>query len=530
MIIDEFPGSTADSRSFAPAPPAVPRVAGTGFTTVGSIYKSRFSPDKPAILFKGQTVTYAQLNDRVITFANYLRDIGVRPGDRVMLDLGNCPEFLYTYLSVVRNAAIIVPVNPMLTLRELAYVAKDSGAKYLMIGAEVLASHKLTAETVAGELGVRVLVSGPELFSEIAQASREDFDFAPDENAISTFLYTSGTTGNPKAAMLSHKNLVSNAEQVSSHWQITNADSIMCVLPMFHVFSCTLCVLLPLEIGCTINIVEAFSPKTVLSELRDNEITVFMGVPAMLMVMTDVMKKENLHFPKLRFVVYGGASAPAKLFNTLLELGLVPTEGYGLTESSPVLLANPVGKGRLLSCGKPPVGVECRIVDENDNDVPVGEVGELVGRGPNVMQGYYKRTEETATALRNGWLHTGDLAKKDADDYYYIVDRKKDIVIVSGLNVYPREIEEVLYKHPDVKDAAVIGVPDKLRGEAVVAYIVQKDPEKKLRHMEVLFWLRKYLAAYKLPRRICVLESMPRNSTGKILKRVLREQAQREQR
>jgi long-chain acyl-CoA synthetase len=250
-----------------------------------------------------------------------------------------------------------------------------------------------------------------------------------------------------------------------------------------------------------------------------------MGVPAMLMVITEIKKKEGIRFPTLRIAAYGGASTPLQLFNTMVELGIPPSEGFGLTEGSPAVLLNPAGKGRALACGVPISGVECRLVDEDDNDVPEGEVGELIARGPNIMQGYYNRPEETAAALRGGWLHTGDLAKRDADDYYYIVDRKKDMVIVSGLNVYPREVEEVLYKHPDIKDAAVIGVPDKLRGEVVIAYIVPKNPDQHLHHKEILRWLREYLATYKLPRRIVVLADLPRNSTGKILKRLLKEQA-----
>jgi long-chain acyl-CoA synthetase len=499
------------------------------FTTVGSIYKCRFSADKPVVQFKGRTITYSQLDDRVVAHANYLKAAGVRPGDKVILDMGNCPEFLYTYLGVVRNAAVIVPVNPMLTLHELAYIAKDSDAKYLMIGADILKSRNLTPELAARALGVRVIVSGAELSAEIDRAPREDFDLVPDEETISTFLYTSGTTGSPKAAMLTHKNLAGNARQVEEFWHMVASDRVMCVLPMFHVFAFTLCILAPLKAGATISLIEAFAPKTVIAELVEKEITVFMGVPAMLMVITEIMKKENIRFPKLRIVGYGGASTPLQLFNTMVELGLPPAEGFGLTEGSPAVLLNPDGKGRALSCGKPISGVECRIVDENDNDVPPGGVGELIARGPNIMKGYYNRPEETAEALRGGWLHTGDLAKKDEDDYYYIVDRKKDMAIVSGLNVYPREVEEALHKHPGIKDAAVIGVPDELRGEVIIAYIVPKDPGQKPQQKEILHWLRDYLAVYKLPRRIIVMDSLPRNSTGKILKRLLKEQARKEE-
>jgi long-chain acyl-CoA synthetase len=412
----------------------------------------------------------------------------------------------------------------MLTLNELIYIAQDSDAEYLMISEDVLASHKFTPEALATALGVRVIVSDQALAAEIASAPCEDFDLAESAETISTYLYTSGTTGSPKAAMLSHRNLAGNAGQVEEFWKIAASDLVMCVLPMFHVFAFTLCILSPLRAGGTISILETFSPKAVISEILEKGITVFMGVPAMLMVLTEIMKKDNIRFPNLRIAAYGGASTPLQLFNTMVELGIPPAEGFGLTEGSPAVLLNPLGKARALSCGVPITGVECRIVDENDNEVPIGEVGELIARGPNIMMGYYKRPEETAIALHNGWLHTGDLAKKDEDDYYYIVDRIKDMVIVSGLNVYPREIEEALYKHPDIRDAAVIGIPDKLRGEVVIAYVVLKEPGKNIHHKEILRWLRDYLAVYKLPRRIIVIDDLPRNSTGKILKRLLKEQ------
>ena len=499
-----------------------------GFTSIGQIYKENYRADKPAIWFKDETITYGELDDHVIAYANFLKGVGVKQGDKVMLNMGNTPAFLYTYLGVVRNAAVIVPVNPMLTLPELTYIAKDSEAKFMVIAEAILGAAGLTAEAFGEALGVRVFVYNEAMAAEIAKAPREDFDYAENDETVSTFLYTSGTTGGPKAAMLMHKNLAGNAGQAQEFWYVDDRDTVMCVLPMFHVFAFTLCILLPLKAGCTICLIESFAPKTVIAELTEKKISIFMGVPTMLMVITDIMKKERLRFPNMRIAAYGGASTPLVLFNTLVELGLPPSEGFGLTEASPAVLLNPAGKGRALACGQPISGVECRIVDENDNDLPVGEVGELLFRGPNMMKGYYNRPEETAEALRGGWMHTGDLAKRDEDDYYYIVDRKKDMIIVSGLNVYPREVEELLYKHPRIKDAAVIGVPDDLRGESACAYVVLTEPdtpENPFHHRELLRWMKESLAAYKLPRRIVVVDDLPRNSTGKVLKRMLKEQA-----
>ena len=494
------------------------------WTSLGRIYKENFIPEKPAIWYKDQCITYGELDDRVIAFANYLKGRGVKPGDKVVLDIGNSPAFLYTYLGTVRNGAIIVPVNPMLTPHELAFIAKDSDASYLVVSESVLNSHKLSQEKAAETLGLEVIVWDECLEAEIEQAPREDFDLAEDEEDVSTFLYTSGTTGGPKAAMLMHKNLVSNAGQAEEFWHVDASDSFMCVLPMFHVFASTLCIFLPLKAGCSISLIESFTPKGVIAELTDREITVFMGVPTMLTVITDVMKKEGIRFPKLRIAAYGGASTPVVLYNTMIELGLPPAEGFGLTEGSPAVLLNPIGESRALSCGKPIPGVDCRIVDEEGNNLNTGVVGELIFRGPNMMKGYYNRPEETEETLRGGWAHTGDLAKRDEDDYYYIVDRKKDLIISSGLNIYPREVEETLYQYPRVKDAAVIGVPDRLRGEAVIAYISLKDPENPFHRKELLRWLHEFLADYKIPRRVIVLDDLPRNSTGKIMKRILKEQ------
>jgi long-chain acyl-CoA synthetase len=278
--------------------------------------------------------------------------------------------------------------------------------------------------------------------------------------------------------------------------------------------------------GATSNIVESFTPKEVIADLIDKDVTVFMGVPAMYMVLIDAGRR-NLKFPKLRMTTCGGATLPVEVYNQAREsINLTILEGYGLTEASPGIAFNPPSIQKPGSIGLALPEVEVRIGGENDEPLPVGEVGELLLRGPNIMQGYYNKPEATAETLRNEWLHTGDLAKMDADDYIYIVDRIKEMIIVAGLNVYPREVEEVLYKHPKIKDAAVIGVNDKLRGETVVAYIVLKSGETLSHHKEILRWLKEHLATYKIPRRIEIVEDLPRNSTGKIMKRILKEQVE----
>ena len=493
------------------------------YGSVGSIYKNYFRPEHDAIYFKDKTYSYADLDDNVRAYSNYLKDKGVVKGDKVILNIGNCPEFLFLYCAIVRNAAVVVPVNPMLTGPELTYIAKDSDAKWMIIQDSVLAKHGYKEEGLSDSLGVKILVLNEDLAREVDEASRDDFDLVEDVNEISTFLYTSGTTGLPKAAMLSHHNLVTNAWQDAVMLQMNEEDVFMCVLPMFHVFAFTTSILIPLFKGTSTVIVEAFAPKTVINELLGRRVNIFLGVPAMYMVLIEA-GKNNIKFPDLRIAVSGGSALPVEIYMQTKEIvGLPIIEGYGLTEGSPACTFNPTyGVHKAGSIGVHIPEITVRVGGENDEELPVGEIGELLVRGENVMRGYYKRPEETADALRNGWLHTGDLAKMDDDGYFFIVDRIKDIVVVAGLNVYPREVEEALYQHPAVKDAAVIGEQDKLRGEILVAHVVLKEDAEGTESNEIITWLKERLAAYKIPRRIVFEKELPRNSSGKILKRILK--------
>jgi long-chain acyl-CoA synthetase len=292
---------------------------------------------------------------------------------------------------------------------------------------------------------------------------------------------------------------------------------------MFHVFACTAAALLPLFIGGTVVIVDTFHPKTVIGSLLGNSVTVFLGVPAMYMLFIEA-GKNNIFFPKLRIAISGGAALPVNVYYKAKEIANLPIiEGYGLTEASPSsAFSPPSGVHKPCSIGLALPEIDAIIGGENDEELPLGEVGELLLRGDNVMKGYYKKPEDTAETLKNGWLHTGDLAKMDDDRYIYIVDRKKDMIIVSGLNVYPREVEEVLYQHPSIRDVAIIGEDDKSRGESVVAYIVLKAGETVHRR-DILRWLKERLAVYKIPRRIIYVDELPRTGSGKILKRLLKE-------
>ena len=409
-------------------------------------------------------------------------------------------------------------------MEEIMYIVKDSEAKFMIIHPLILQKAKLPREAVEKALGVTLIVLDEEFSKQISEISTEGFEDFTDQDSISTFLYTSGTTGKQKAAMLTHKNLVVNSEQCYIGLQTKPDDTFMCVLPMFHVFAFTACILMPLWSGATITILESFQPKEVIETLVKEDITIFMGVPSMYVVLLEAGKK-NITFPKLRMAVSGGAALPVEIYRQGRDVMKLPiVEGYGLTEASPAVSFNPPdGIQKEGSIGLPIADIECKIFDEDDNELPAEVIGELCARGGNVMLGYYNQPDETARTLRGGWLHTGDLAKKDEEGYIYIVDRKKDMVIVAGLNVYPREVEEVIYQYPKVREAAVIGLPDKLRGEYVKAFVVLKEGEE-CHSKELLRFMSEKLAAYKLPRHIEFIESLPKNSTGKIMKRILKDQ------
>jgi long-chain acyl-CoA synthetase len=473
-------------------------------------------------MFKDRTWTYGEFDDAVIAHANLFKGLGLAPGERVILDVPNCPEFIFTYLGVVRNAAVIVPVNPMFTLRELSFTAKDSGAKYLVIKKSVLAQHEYTKRLLSDELGLKVIVIDDDFTRLADESPREDFDLVDDPQTISTYLYTSGTTGVPKAAMLSHYNLTINAMQTNTAFDTDETDRFILVLPLFHVLAFTCVTLMPLGTGATVDLIESFRPKEFIEELITKDITVFIGVPAMYVVLVNA-GKQHVSFPGLRRVICGGAPLPVDTINGMKEgLDLEVVEGYGLTEASPACLFNPIhGVHKPGSVGVPFPLNECKVVSEDGEEQPVGKPGELLVKGPNVMRGYYNRDEENAVTIVAGWLHTGDIAQTDDDGYFYIVDRIKDLIIVSGLNVYPREVEEVLFEHPLVAEAAVIGEPDKLRGEVVVAYVALKDGEE-IHHKELLRFLKSRISQYKLPRRINIVDALPRNSSGKVLKRLFK--------
>ncbi len=487
--------------------------------------------EKTAYYFMDEATTYEQLNESVNRFASGLAKAGIGRGDHVALLLGNSPHFIISLYGIMRVGATAIPINPTYTPSEISYILKDGDVKAVIALDQLVpyidqlrvAAPKIEHYIIC-ETGAQ-LSEGMETFSGILQSGESDFTpVSVDSEDTAVILYTSGTTGKPKGAMLTHGNLYSNARDIRDYLEMDDEDTVITTLPVFHVFSLTVVLNAPLISGSALIIVPRFSPKEIFRVARKHKATIFAGVPTMYNFLYQYPESSPGDFASLRLCISGGASMPVALLKNFEEkFNVIVSEGYGLSEASPVTCFNPLDRPRKPgSIGTTIYNVENKVVDEFGNELPVGKVGELVVRGPNVMKGYYNMPEETSKAIREGWLYTGDLARMDEEGYFYIVDRKKDLVIVGGYNVYPREVEEVLYEHPGVLEAAVIGVPDSEQGEVVKAFIVPK--EEQVEKTELHQFLADRLASYKLPRFIEFLEELPKNSTGKVMKRELKNQ------
>ncbi|AHN23175.1 fatty acid--CoA ligase family protein [Lysinibacillus varians] len=499
-------------------------------------------PEKIAYHFMGKDTSYGEFEHTVGRFAQGLQDLGVQKGDHVAFLLGNTPHYLIALYATMRLGATAIPVNPIYTPDEISYILRNGDVKAVIaldallplveVGVQAFPEVVtfVVCETTA-DVAEKIEALSEEakakthLFSHIvasATGSLEPVDIAQDDTAI--ILYTSGTTGNPKGAMLTHGNVYSNARDVSTYLGYRANDRIIATLPVFHVFALTVVVNAPLISGATVLLTPRFSPSEIFTLAREQQATVFAGVPTMYNFLYLLPEGKPEDFSTIRLAISGGASLPvALLHNFEKKFNVRVSEGYGLSEASPVTCFNPLDRERKAgSIGTSINNVENRVVDVNGIDVPVGEVGELVVRGPNVMKGYYKMPEETAMAIRDGWLYTGDLAKVDDEGYFYIVDRKKDMIIVGGYNVYPREVEEVLFAHDNIVEAAVVGYPDPNFGEAVHAYIVLKEVAATTTD-DILAYCAKHMVKYKVPKVVEILDELPKNTTGKILRRTLKE-------
>src|SRR5215210_2582334 len=437
---------------------------------------ARRRPDHVAVKLDDAEVTYGQLDESSARVAGILRDHGVGPGDRVGVMLPNVPYFPMVYFGIVRAGSIVVPMNVLLKGREVAYYLEDSGAK-LLFAWHGFAEAAATGAEKAG--GVKVVSVAPGEFDSLlagAEPVRELADVDGGDTAV--ILYTSGTTGQPKGAELTHDNLRRNATLSGGLYGVSEDDVLFGGLPLFHTFGQTCCMNVAASNGATLTLLSKFEPGKALEIIQRDKVTVFAGVPTMHGALLHHPERDSYDTSSLRVIISGGASIPGEVLRGVEEaFGVILLEGYGLSETSPVATFNKREGRKVGSIGTPVDGVEVRLVDHDGNDVPTGEVGEIAIRGHNVMKGYLGRPDATAEAIRDGWFYTGDLARMDEDGYIFIVDRKKDMIIRGGYNVYPREVEEVLYEHPAVREAAVVGVPDEEWGEEVGAAIVLMEGE-----------------------------------------------------
>ncbi len=520
-------------------------------------------PSKQAIDFLGKRMSYGELWEATRRFARGLQDLGVQPGDRVAIMLPNSPQFVIAFYGTLLAGAVAVNTNPLYTPRELSHQLRDSGTETLVI-LDLLWPR---FEEVAGEVPVKnVVTTGiqdylpfPKNWLFPLKAKKEGTWVnlpkrperhgwrsvlkAPPEPAprevgiddLALLQYTGGTTGVSKGAMLSHRNLISNVYQIDA-WepgQVWKNGVMLSVIPFFHVYGMTVSMNYSVMRGMKMVLLPRFDIAEVVAAIEKHGVTHFPGVPTMYVAFNTFPGIENRNIRTIKVCLSGAAPLPVEVATRFEELtGAKLVEGYGLTEAAPVTHCNPLyGKRKVGSIGLPFPSVDAMTVDPEGNPLPPGEVGELAVKGPNVMMGYWNRPEETAQTLKDGWLFTGDVARMDEEGYFYIVDRKKDMIIAGGYNIYPREVEEVLYQHPAVKEAAVVGVPDAYRGETVKAFVVLKEGyEGQVDEEELKAFAKERLAAYKVPKLWEFREELPKTAVGKILRRMLRKEEEEKQR
>lgn len=493
------------------------------------VEQSKLFPDKEAIIYKDQRFTYKELDASIKKLADGLSKMGILPGDRVLLALGNCPEFVISYYAILSARGIVVPVNPQYTVNELSVIMANALPKTVITTGQIMPLFNSISEDVPLDMGI-ITIGTPEErtaalpFEKLLSSGSPGFSsVSPDGDEIAAFMYTAGSTGSPKGAMLSHHNLYSNALAITQCCSITPAERSLLIAPIYHSAAQTILMNATLISGATLIIHEEWQgPKQLLESLQNDKITFYFGPPTMYSLLVEYPETEKYNLASWRLAFTGSALSSPDLFNRFKEkFGLQLMEGYGLTETSPVTTLTPLGgTPKTGSIGLPIPGVEVRVVDYEDREVPVNQIGEIIVRGPNVMKEYYNRPEETKWAMRNGWFHTGDLAYMDSDGYLFLVDRKKDFIIRGGLNIYPKEIEEVLYSHPSIFDAAVIGVPDPIMGEEILAFVLLREgvtvtPE------EIQEFCSSKLARYKIPKHIRFVENLPKTTAGKLLKNEL---------
>ncbi len=495
---------------------------------------ARRYPGNPAIVFAGRATDYRALDAQSDRAAAGLAAQGLRPGDRIGLYCPNSDAFVAAYFAILKAGAVVVPINLLLNPKEVAFILNDAGARGLIYH-EAFAAQVRALAPLAPQLERRICIgvqpaADPDLkWAEVsaAQGQPPAADCNPEDD-LAVILYTAGTTGFPKGAMLTHRNLLANVASVWEALRIEPAgESFLVVLPLFHAFAATTCMLLPLLHGCRIIPLPQFEPAHVAQTIQSEQATIFMAVPSMYNLLLRLPAKHTEQFRSLKYCISGGAALPLEIMTAFEKrFGKPIYEGDGPTECSPVTCVNPIGGRRKPGTVGPPIpGVAMSIRDDAGRELPRGRVGEICVRGPNVMRGYWRRPEETRAVFFGEWFRTGDLGTVDADGYFTIVDRKKDLIIVNGLNVYPRVIEEVLYKFPPVREAAVVGEPHALHGEIPIAYLALKAGEQTTPEAVCAF-CRESLGRHEIPKKVVLLPELPKNAAGKIMKRALRRQGE----
>ncbi len=498
-------------------------------------------PDNEAYVFNDTSLTFTQINSSVNKLANGLVAIGIKPGDKVAISCFNLPFFPIIYFGILKVGAVVVPLNVLLKKEEIAYHLEDADVKayFCFVGTNDLPvgkmGHAAFNQVPSCERFFMIMptpdspspIQGAETLGSLMADQSTAFDMvATSAEDTALIIYTSGTTGRPKGAELTHNNLIHNAILSAELFRTENEDVQLIVLPLFHIFAMTTLMNAGLYKGMKSILLPRFQAETVFALMEKHKVSVFAGVPTMYWGLLNY-KEAKFNYEEisknLKTAVSGGASLPVKVLEDFEERFKVNIlEGYGMSEGSPVVTFNQIDLGcKAGSIGKPVWGVKVKLVDENDQEVPIGTKGELIFKGHNVMKGYYKRPEASAQALKGGWMHSGDIAIKDEDGFYYIVDRSKDIIIRGGLNIYPREIEEEMMKHEDVSLVAVIGIPNEQYGEEVKACVVLKEGANTS-EQELITWIKERIAAYKYPRIIEFMGALPMSATGKILKKELR--------
>ena len=491
-------------------------------------------PAKAALLFHGRAINFSDLDERVDRTAATLASLGVSKGDRVALVVGNVPEFVASFYGILRAGAVACPLNVMLTPEEMSYILADAGAKLAITQVDSLPGLLSVRDRLA-DLQTVLFTGGPPApqgtisLEEALGGEAEPPDIATHPADLAVMAYTSGTTAAPKGAMLTHGNLRANLDQMESVPALsqTEQDIVLVALPLFHIYALNAVMGMTVRMGSTAVLVERFDASETLELIRREGVTVLAGAPPMFAAWLAAADggADTSGFSSVRLAVSGASPLPAAVLNAFRDrFGVTIWEGYGLTETAPAVTSNAVGsEAKPGSIGKPLPGLEVRLVDEDGDDSEDEDPGEIYVRGPNVFAGYWARPDETSAAFEGEWLKTGDVAYRDDDGYLFLVDRKKDLIIVSGFNVYPREVEDAIEQHPKVAEAAVVGIPDDRTGEAVQAWVVAREGER-LTAGDILDFLHGYLARFKWPKDVQVVEELPHHVTGKVLRRALRDE------